>query len=1415
MSKLSNINSVAKYESKLLMRSWFYRIFLILAILVLCILNFAFLVVPENTQYWIMRALPSNIPYYNLLLLNTGQAVIAVFLSSEFLKSDKKLDTSEVFYVHPLSNAEYVIGKIWGNMNVFFRLNLIIILLVVLFNIISGLPIDWLAYLSYFLLICVPTLIYIFGLSIGLMLILKNQAITFVILLGYIALTLFYIADKFYYLFDYMVYNLPLVKSSFVGFTNWSTIVNHRLIYLLIGLGFICISIFLFRRLPNTRYGRYRWLAMAFCFIVAGLTAGYRHVNAILQAVDIRAKYTEINNMYVNTPQMVIDKYDINVAQHPETISVTAMMTGIAQEPSSVFTFCLNPALTVREIKENGADLTFSRDHQIILIDFGRLLEKGDTTTWEVIYDGRVDENFCYLDIPAELLQENYTVESAFNVDKKYSFQTENYVLFTPETYWYPRPGVAFSNETPDWQKAYFSNYRLTVKTMNGLQALSQGTRITPQEKKPTLISNEYDSNDSATMPSGRSMGGGGMVFMGGGPRGGGMGNVFGGGGPGPVMVTRGPGPGGGSGNRGQGGGGGGRPQRQDGQGASGGGGGNRNQDGQGGAARPQRQDGQGQQSGQGDSGQGGNVRPQRQDGQGGGNFRQPDQGSQEGGDSRRRIRANGDSIVRGRERGAFSAQSGQEGGEYRVRFRDGGDSTRRFRDGGDSTRRFRDGGDSTRRRFREEGAFSAQDHAAQGENRMQDRPQEGEEGQRRVRQGRNGGDSLFSVIDGDDFMENLAVADEEELSIDSIFVFETDFPTPGISLIIGNYKQKCVEVDHAIYNLWHLKGNDFFSTSFDSIMDTIPSQIRIRRQTFESTYALNYSFKRFSLIETPVQFYSYVRSWTQAQEKIQPEMVFIPEKGCTLPNMDVKRQILSQKAWSKRQGVEISDYEAALRVLNGFLMTFQRAEDRPDFSMERGAVNLKTKPNPYFLFPQLYNFRYNIYSSEWTIANRLIELYLQDKADNFMMRQTNGISNNEKANLLIQKRPFKDLLTDPEQRDLLDNVISLKANVLFAPAELNVGYMEFRDSLRAYLNANKFANVRFEDLLDEMSRVAGENLRTSIDTWDAPTKLPVYIVGAPEITYIINRDVEVYVVKLQITNDSDNDGIINVETVFGGRNDVYDPRAKRKIALAAHETKQLVTVWEEAPRAINVNTLISANLPNQINMPANNIARERNIPIDTEGDFVITNVSYTAPGEVIVDNEDAGLFELSQPDIVGLLPKWLDQVGDNSFPYSGVQNWRPPLQWTLTTNDKYYGTHIRSAYVIKSGNGSQWATWKVPVPTKGLYDLYYYVFTPDEIRRSQNNRGGGGGRNAPAGNMEYHLKVKYDGGEDNAYINLRRAGEGWYNVGTYNFMDDTIKVVLSNDVPNVRMVTADAVKIVKRETSGERENQELSRIEN
>lgn len=1105
MSFVNNIQSVAKYESKILIRSWFFKVFTVLALLILGFFDFGMLVADNGGGMWMLKALPSNLPYLNLLLLNTGQAVISIFLASEFLKRDKKLDTSEVFYVRPLSNAEYVIGKIWGNLRVFLILNLIVMGMALIFNFIgSGMSVDWLSYPVYFLLISIPTLIFIIGLSIFLMLVLKNQALTFIILLGYIGLTLFYISDKFYYLFDYMAYSLPLVKSTIVGFTNLEVVLNHRAIYFFAGLAFIFFTIFLFRRLPNSSRSNYPWLFLSFCMLLISGAAGYKHVHSILGEGEVRTLYTEINNKYVNTPKMIINQYDISLEQQPERVVSEVEMKGMALQPATVFTFCLNPGLQVEEIKRGGKPLDFKRDNQILLVDFGEEVLPGDTVSFSIRYSGKIDSKFCYLDIPAEVLQKERR-DFLFNIDKQYVFQTPDYLLFTPETYWYPRPGTSYSNMSPDWQQTYFSKFGLRVKPLPGLTPLSQG---------------------------------------------------------------------------------------------------------------------------------------------------------------------------------------------------------------------------------------------------------EGVKGE------------------------------------DGVYSFASEYPAQAISVIVGKYKQQSLESDSTLYSIWHIEGNDYYTATFDSILDTIPSFIRNMRDNLERNYKLSYPFSRFSIVEVPVQFSTYTRAWSQAQEAVQPEMVLFPEKGCMFGQLDVDKMWRNQVKWSKRGGREITEEEAKIRTLNNFFWIFQRPEGNYNFSSSgRGNYNISSQANPYFLFPQLYNYRYNIFSPEWPVANTAIELYLQKKSDNYgWEREINGISNNEKASLLMEKQTFKELLGNVEYRDLLENIISLKTYRLFAIPEINIGVNAFRDSLYTLLERNTFRNIQFESLLDTLGMISHADIRSGLEEWLHPTPLPIYSLGRPEVTKITNRGQESFVLKMQVSNNSDYDGIIHIDIQGVGRssqNDI-DPRTSRKIPLEAHQTKELVSVWEDTPRDVTVNTLISGNLPSVINQPVGNIRQERRQNIDAEGDFIISDSSFGTEGEIIVDNEDSTLFILSEPDVVGLLPKWLDKVEDTSFKYSGVSSWRPPLEWTATTNANYYGKYIRSAYVIKSGNGSQTATWKIPVPSEGTYDAYYYVSKDNELRYNDRAQG------------EYRFRIRQGEESEDAYINLRKANEGWEQLGVYYFVADTAYITLTNEC-KLRSVTADAVKLVKR----------------
>ena len=124
----STILTIAKYERKILLRSWFFRIFTALTLFFIFVFNMG-QISEVGDRTWIYRAVPSNMPYVAIYLLNIGQAIIAVFLSAEFIKRDRKQDTTEVFYVRSMSNASYILGKAWSILSLFLLVNIAALLL--------------------------------------------------------------------------------------------------------------------------------------------------------------------------------------------------------------------------------------------------------------------------------------------------------------------------------------------------------------------------------------------------------------------------------------------------------------------------------------------------------------------------------------------------------------------------------------------------------------------------------------------------------------------------------------------------------------------------------------------------------------------------------------------------------------------------------------------------------------------------------------------------------------------------------------------------------------------------------------------------------------------------------------------------------------------------------------------------------------------------------------------------------------------------------------------------------------------------------------------------------------------------------------------------------------------------------------
>lgn len=467
-----HIWSIAKYEIKTLTRSWFFRIFGIIAIAVLFTYNL-FLHTNIGSTIWDITAIPAGIPYRNLLILNIAQAIIAAFLASDFLRRDKKLDSTEVIYMRSMSNGDYVLGKTLGNLMVFLALNLIILIMAAIFNIVSETTqTDIAAYFQYLLYLSIPTLIFIMGLSFFVMSIIRNQGITFIILLGYIAIVLFYLKDKVNYLFDYMGYNVPMMKSDLAGFGNFHDVLLQRGLYLFLGLGFIFLTIVLLKRLPQSRLANIIFAILGGICITAGLSAAVIHTLEYFSVQEKKDVMIALNNKYSDHIMPSVTNHHIIFEHTGSSYKAQSKMIlkNMNNKAVDEIILTLNPGLTVTNITIGGENVSITREMQIIVIP--KSVQPDESIECQISYEGSIDENFCYLEMSSGTMQglsEYY--------QKSFSFVQDNYVLLTPETNWYPVSGVSYSTSNPGWIRRDFTFFSLEVKDPYPLEVVSQGEK--------------------------------------------------------------------------------------------------------------------------------------------------------------------------------------------------------------------------------------------------------------------------------------------------------------------------------------------------------------------------------------------------------------------------------------------------------------------------------------------------------------------------------------------------------------------------------------------------------------------------------------------------------------------------------------------------------------------------------------------------------------------------------------------------------------------------------------------------------------------------------------------------------------------------------------------------------------------------
>jgi hypothetical protein len=479
MMSIKNILTISAFESKVLWRNWFFRIVALAGIGFLTIFNLA--VFSElNTPRWGELANGYIIPYASLLMIAIPQAAAVIFLATGLVKKDKKLDTNEVFFVRPISNLDYVLGKALALFKLFFLLNFVLLcipLIVALTNPLA--TINPMAFAVYPLLTSIPSIVFTTGIAFLLVTVIRNQPISIVLLIGLAGVQLIYYFDKFSNILDFTSFRLSMLASEMTGFIDIEFALWQRSFYLVTGIAFLFLTAFLLDRLAGHKTGH---RVTAFTGVALLLLSSFIMINLwnMRQAsITTREGMIAVNGRWTNVSNIEISRHAIALEWVGNEIISTSdiRVKNNTRESLDTIYFTLNPGLVVDAVLINDKPAEFNRDLQIVSISKGVSIEPEQEVKVQIKYHGPVLELAAHLEVDQDRYEtaNDYLI---FSLPKKYAYLEDDYVLLTKDVLWYPDTEVSYNRVSASKERQSFIDFELSVKAPPGKMPVSQGEAI-------------------------------------------------------------------------------------------------------------------------------------------------------------------------------------------------------------------------------------------------------------------------------------------------------------------------------------------------------------------------------------------------------------------------------------------------------------------------------------------------------------------------------------------------------------------------------------------------------------------------------------------------------------------------------------------------------------------------------------------------------------------------------------------------------------------------------------------------------------------------------------------------------------------------------------------------------------------------
>lgn len=487
---LKKIGTIASYNIRLLLREkllWFYTLGMYVVILFAQLGKQGILMGNSSS----ITDFSSSVPFMNAFFFLVFQMPPLVILSCHFLYKERCVDSMEALYYRPESNAEYVWGIFAAFVGVFGGaavLSLVIAMLAHLLFI--PFPLELGFYLFYLFAMIVPALVFVVGLSFFIITWIKNRTLSVTLLLGFFGGTIFYISDYQFGLIDPLGLTLPGAVSVITGHSDILGYLLQRGTWLFLGIGFVLLTILKFDRIPNEP-SRFCKRGMALFFLIMGLSFGASFFFLNQSKLWKRSDYASVYAKYSSCPKAYLESQDIEYDQNGDEMFVNTeivVRNRTDKELDKVLLY-LNPGLEVMSLATDEASLLYEREEQVIIVPMK--LSPGDSLRLKLSYKGRIDERFCYLNVPDnEFVDTRKHMYLACRLGKHYAYLRKDFTLLLPEISWYPttippeNPSSRYDNSRD------FTRYSLRVRNRGKNKVISQGVKRRKGDQ--TIFRNEY-----------------------------------------------------------------------------------------------------------------------------------------------------------------------------------------------------------------------------------------------------------------------------------------------------------------------------------------------------------------------------------------------------------------------------------------------------------------------------------------------------------------------------------------------------------------------------------------------------------------------------------------------------------------------------------------------------------------------------------------------------------------------------------------------------------------------------------------------------------------------------------------------------------------------------------------------------------